>query len=258
MRVSFSSNWLVVAIVMALLPLVLFGGKAIAQSGTQDDTTGTQSRPVIGTITNTASAQWNFEGRGVTAVSNEVSFDVTLPPPEILPYRPSAGGSTQLVFREPACSGSAGAGVQASTLSNNAQPRDVMVEPSNILRAGQNLMYTIQALAANTDPNAVDQLNVVITTSTGDRETQTIFETGVNTGMFVGQMATIRMPPPMQVDDCRLSVVDGSSITITADIDGPIPATVTTQVEVLVDPYGMVFDSETGEPINGARVTLID
>ncbi|MEO0907488.1 MAG: hypothetical protein AAFY07_08155, partial [Pseudomonadota bacterium] len=119
-------------------------------------------------------------------------------------------------------------------------------------------MYTIQALAANTDPNAVDQLSVVITTSTGDRETQTIFETGVNTGMFVGQMATIRMPPPMQVDDCRLSVVDGSSITITADIDGPIPANVTTQVEVLVDPYGMVFDSETGEPINGARVTLID
>ena len=68
-----------------------------------------------------------------------------------------------------------------------------MVEPSNILRAGQNLMYTIQALAANTDPNAVDQLSVVITTSTGDRETQTIFETGVNTGMFVGQMATIRI-----------------------------------------------------------------
>ena len=263
MREPFSLNRLMAAIAIALLPLVLFGGKASAQSGTQDDTTGTQSRPVIGTITNTASAQWNFEGRDVTAVSNEVTFDVALPPPDIRPYRPSAGGSTQLVFREPVCSatrpaGSGNTGVETSTLANTSPPRDVTVEPSNILRAGQNLMYTIQALAANTDPNVVDQLTVVITTSTGDRETQTIFETGVNTGMFVGQMATIRMPPPMQVEDCRLSVVDGSTITITADIDGPIPATVTTQVEVLVDPYGMVFDSETGEPINGARVTLIN
>ena len=254
---------LIAAFLFALLPLAVLGGEALAQSGTQDDTTRDQSRPIIGTITNTAEARWNFKGRSVAGASNEVRFDVTLPAPEIRAFRSSAQGPTQFVFREPVCDPRTRADVssgaeQTSNLAASARSLDVMVEPSNILRAGQNLMFEIQALSANTDPDAIDQLEVIITTSTGDRETEIIFETGENTGIFIGHMATVRMPPPVLADDCRLSLEDGATITITADIGGPVPARIATQVDVLVDPFGLVFDSETGEPINGARVTLVD
>ena len=263
LRVASLPNLLIAALLMALMPLAVFGGEALAQSQTQEDTTGKESRPVIGTITNTAIATWNFKGRSVEGASNEVRFDVTLPAPEIRAFRSAAQGSTQFVFREPFCNAqgrtaSSSGAAQSTDLAANARALDVMVEPSDILRAGQNLMFEIQALAANTSPTAIDQLEVVVRTSTGDRETQIIFETGQNTGIFIGQMATVRMPPPVLADDCRLSLDDGATITVSADIEGPIPATISTDIEVLVDPFGFVFDSETGEAINGSRVTLID
>ncbi|MEM7688219.1 MAG: hypothetical protein AAF291_04290 [Pseudomonadota bacterium] len=246
-----------------LLLCAVFSGEALAQDNAQDDTTGEESRPVIGTITNIATAQWNFQGRAARTTSNEVSFDVTLPPPEIRAFRQTAQGPTQLSFREPFCAVQArpGAATSNSDMSDiiaEAQPRNFIVEPVAVLRAGQDLIFEVQALGANTDPNAIDQLEVVITTTTGDRETEIIFETGENTGIFVGQMATVRMPPPVVTGDCRLSLVDGASITVSATIAGRSNVTVSTEVQVLVDPFGVVFDSETGEPVDGARVTLVD
>lgn len=263
MRVSSLLRQWAAALAIALLLSAVLRGEALAQDNTQDDTTGEESRPVIGTITNIANAQWTFQGRAVDTASNEVSFDVTLPPPEIRAFRQAAQGTTELSFREPFCAVQSrpGASTSAPDISDivaNAQPLNFMVEPVAVLRAGQNLIFEVQALAANTDPNAIDQLEVTITTSTGDRETEIVFETGENTGVFVGQMATVRMPPPVVTGDCRLSLVDGSSITVSATVGDTNPITVSTDVQVLVDPFGVVFDSETGEPVNGARVTLID
>ena len=251
------------ALAIALLLLAFPGREALAQDDAQNDTTGEESRPVIATITNIASAQWNFQGRGASTTSNEVSFDITLPSPEIRAFRPASQGPTELSFREPFCEvqsrpGAASSAPQKLELIANAQPLNFMVEPAAVIRAGQTLIFEIQALEANTDPNEIDQLEVEITTTTGDRETEIIFETGENTGVFVGQMATVRMPPPVQVGDCRLSLNDGSSITVSATIAGRSNVTVSTEVQVLVDPFGVVFDSETGEPVNGARVTLVD
>jgi len=263
LRVTSLLGQLAAALAIALLLSAVFRGEARAQDGAQDDTTGEESRQVIGTITNVANAQWNFQGRAASTASNEISFDVTLPPPEIRAFRQAAQGPTELSFREPFCAvqsrpGAASSAPDVSDFIANAQPLNFVVEPVALLRAGQDLIFEVQALAANTDPNAIDQIEAVITTSTGDRETEIIFETGENTGIFVGQMATVRMPPPVVTGDCRLSLVDGSSITVSATIDGPTQVTVSTDIEVLVDPFGVVFDSETGEPVNGARVTLID
>ncbi len=263
LRVSSLLGRLAAALAIALLLLAFLGREALAQDNAQDDTTGEESRPVIGTITNIASAQWNFQGRAATTTSNEVSFDVTLPPPEIRAFRETAQGSTELSFRQPVCNtqtrtGAATSAPSGSDLVANAQPLNFMVEPVAVLRAGQTLIFELQALEANTDPNAIDQIEAVITTSTGDRETEIIFETGENTGIFVGQMDTTRMPPPVVVDDCVLSLNDGATITVSATIEGRSDVTVSTEVQVLVDPFGIVFDSETGEPVSGARVTLID
>ncbi|MEO0461529.1 MAG: hypothetical protein AAF127_00230 [Pseudomonadota bacterium] len=242
-----------------LLPLGVLGGEALAQ----DDTTEQEAQQTLRTVENTATAQWNFAGRAASTTSNTVTFDVTLPPPEIRALRPASTGPIELNFRAPVCnapgrSGQATATAPSMDAMANTPPVELNARGTNTLPAGQTLVFEVTALAANTDPNVVDELDVVITTSTGDRERETIFETGPNTGVFVGQINTVRMPPAPVQDDCRLSIVDGAIIQVAASLPGETEVLVTTDVEVLADPFGVVFDSETGEPVNGARVTLVD
>ena len=260
MRVTSLPGRLAAALSLVLLPFGVSGGEALAQENTTEQEAGPETGTVIKSITNIARAEWNFAGRAASTASNEITFDVTLPPPEIRAFRPVSQSSTEVTFRAPVCNGVGrpGQGVSQGEPTGNAQPLNLMVEQTSTLRAGQTLVFEVQALAANTDPAQVDQLEVVITTSTGDRETETIFETGVNTGVFIGQIDTVRIPPAPVQDDCRLGIIDGASITVSASIPGETELVVQTEVQVLADPFGVVFDSETGEPVDGARVTLID
>ncbi len=249
------------ALSLVLLPLGVAGEGALAQNNGSDGN-GDNSAPVVATIENTAEATWEFGGRQISTTSNRVSFDVTLPPPEIRTFRPASTGDVDLTFRAPLCS-AVGQSTQGNTGNTGASeipltPQNGMAEQTATVRAGQTVLFEVTALAANVDPNAVDQLSITITTSTGDRETETIFETGENTGVFIGQIGTVRMPPPVVQGDCRLSIVDGAQVAITATLPGQTAVLVETEVEVLADPFGVVFDSETGVPVDGATVTLVD
>ncbi len=250
------------ALGVVLLPLGVPGGGAYAQNFDADINDARPLPEVISTIENTAEASWEVRGRPVQTTSNRVAFDVTLPPPEIRTFRPASTGNTEFNFQAPICQAT-GQSAQGGTdaIANTdleLAPLNGMAEQTSIVRAGQTVLFEVVALAANVDPNAVDQLSITITTDTGDRETETIFETGVNTGVFVGQIGTVRMPPAATQGDCRLSIVDGASIAIAASLPGDTTILVEADVEVLADPFGVVFDSETGAPVDGAIVTLID
>lgn len=254
MRVAPSfARRLAATLLLVLLPFGVSGEGVYAQSGNGDG-------DVIATISNIAKASWLANGRQARIDSNEVSFDVVAPPPTIRTFRPSGIGDVELDFRAPLCGGAG----QVSQSGNGGAaniaitPREGPVELTTAVRAGQTLLFEITAARANLDPSAQDQLAVTIVTSTGDRETQTIFETGDNTGAFIGQIDTVRMPPAPVVGDCRLSIADGATITIDGMLPGDEAIIVETNVDVLADPFGVVFDSETGEPVDGARVTLID
>ena len=239
------------ALSLVLLPFgVLEGGVSAQNTGGYD---------TVRTIENTAEATWQFVGRSAQITSNRVTIDVTTPPASIVAFRPTTQGGSTLNFRAPLCS-AIGQKPQSGTTSSDIAltPREGPVEQTRTVRAGQTVLFEVTALAANTDPNEVDQLDITITTTTGDVENETIFETGVNTGVFIGQIDTIRMPPSPVLGDCRLSIVSGAGISITASLPGDTTVLVETQVDVLADPFGVVFDSETGEPVDGARVTLID
>lgn len=250
---------LVAALLAVLLPFAVLTQGALAQNnGSNEDT------EILRTITNVAQGTWEFGGTQEQTTSNEVTVDVTFPPPEIRTLRPAIEGGEPLTFLEPVCDGAtlSLAGVnppaQAPATVNSQSPLTTNAEQTTIIRAGQTLFFEVTVLAANTDPNAADTLDIVITTASGDEETETIFETGENTSVFVGQIATVRMPPAPVQGDCQLSIADGNTITIAASPPGGTQIIVDTQVEVLADPFGVVFDSETGQPVNGAVVTLID
>ena len=56
--------------------------------------------------------------------------------------------------------------------------------------------------------------------------------------------------------DCALQVERNAELDATY-VD-PTDRRDAAQADALVDPFGLVFDSQTGAPINGARVRLID
>ena len=251
MRSTPSLGQMAAVLLAVLLPLVLLAEGVLAQ---------VVAEPAR-TISNTATASWQFAGRERETASNTVTFDVAAPAPEIRTFRPVPGGSFDLDFQAPVC---AAAGEQRPLAGNSdtSGGRDgrnqLEADETSIIRVGQPLLFDVVARSANRDPAAIDTLDVVITSSSGDREQQTIYETGPDTGVFVGRIGTVRIAPAPTRDDCRLSLSDGSTIEITVFTPGGDTTIASTTVDVLADPFGVVFDSETGEPVNGARVTLID
>lgn len=236
------SPWhrLAAALIAVLLPFVMPWGVAHAQEDAR-------------TITNVAQANWTFAGTQFDTESNEIVINVDATPPRITAYRPSTTPSTQFVFQNPICSSS-----QSAQAGGSNGTTSTGVVQTNFVNAGQTLLFEVNAQAANVDPNAIDQLEAVISTSSGDREELTIFESGPNTGIFIGQINTLRMPPAPVQGDCQLSLADGNMIDIAVTQPGQNTVIISTEVEVLADPFGVVFDSETGEPVDGATVTLID
>ena len=119
-------------------------------------------------------------------------------------------------------------------------------------------MFDGVSAAENRKPNEIDRLRATIETSPGDREEMEIYERGVDTGIFVGRIPPRGIPPAPVPGDCVLGVDDGTVLTIGVASPGSNAIIVTAQVDILADPFGVVFDSETGEPVSGAIVTLID
>ncbi len=204
------------------------------------------------TITNVAAAQWTENGNSRSTSSNTVTFTLAAPPVTIDTFVPVNGGQ-QHSFTAPTCGGNPLSLPGGLGTSNPA----ASLTPTATYRIGDLLFFQVTAPAANLNPAAVDSLTATLTTGTGDSETLTIFETGANTGIFLGAIQTVGTPPAPIHGDCRLSVVGGGQVGIA--VSGSSGATMASaNVNILADPFGLVFDSETGAPVNGARVTLVD
>jgi uncharacterized repeat protein (TIGR01451 family) len=229
-----SLRHLAAALLLALLPFVVIAGSARAQ-----------------TIENTAQASWLYAGSPLSTSSNTVRVTVSPTPPQIKTYITSPGSGREVTFRSPICGGTQG------TLSGGGDISASITE-SNTYRSGDFIIFEIIASSANADPGAVDNLDVEIESTTGDREKLLISETGPNTGIFIGRIGTRRTPPAAISGDCVLSIANGNTISISALRPGDSTVIVHADANVLADPFGVVFDSETGEPVPGARVTLVD
>ncbi|MFC3097745.1 hypothetical protein [Alteraurantiacibacter palmitatis] len=215
---------------------------------------------VGGTISNVANASWRVGDTRQSVQSNEVSFAVRTPPPAMrvrtFVPQPGANGSVDLLANycagRPGTSGplavSPGAGLTVST---------PVVESSSV-RAGLQMVLQIEAPAANLDPASVDTLDLLIASQTGDAERVRAIETAANSGVFLASIATTANLEPIVHHDCQLAVQNHSAITVrTLGEDGAAGTTIAS-LEALADPLGVVFDSVTGAPVNGAVVTLID
>ncbi len=240
-------------ICVALTVLWLAGFAAVAQGQTPPGT-------VISNEANTA-----FVGTSglELALSNQV--DITT----VVQRTPSQLFLTRIVpangaFNEPvgpALCGPAGGAFAAlpdPVLIGNQpvdpnQPQQLVSAGS--FHAGEPVFIRVIDGDQNLDANLAETLDVTASsTASGDTEVVRLTETGPDTGIFSGYLPTAG--PPATISNCVLELLQDSDLSVTyTDV---ADATDSAAGAALVDPLGVVFDSQTGQPVDGAIVTLID
>ena len=213
------------------------------------------------TISNIATIQWDAGTTKVTRQSNLVSIPVdhTAPPPSLKTYQLDFTSAAQsLPVSATQCHGNNGTipvTLDGAFAGTNLAP--AAVRPSPAIRAGEPLFVSLDSAADNNSPTAIDTISVKLTTPSGDIESLTLSETGPDTGVFNGVVRTSAIPPSPIPGDCVLSLHPGDTLQLTGLRASDGSTIATAPVEVLIDPFGIVFDSGDGAPIAGARVTLV-
>ena len=107
----------------------------------------------------------------------------------------------------------------------------------------------------NRDFTLVESVTVSLQNAdTGDSEQLRLIETGADTGIFTGYIATAGAATV--VGDC---VVQGQSDTlVSATYTDPVDVDDRADASSLGDPIGRAFDSRTGAPVDGAQIQIVD
>lgn len=213
------------------------------------------------TISNTAAIQWQVGNTLVATPSNEVDIAVQALPPQSLSLYQFSTPPGAVSFGVPATTCQGKAGNQTEMLQGvfaGTQTAPASLNPATDIHAGEPLVLSVYSPSDNHNSQAIDTLVLKVSTTSGDSETLVLTETGPNTNQFVGMINTTAIPPTPTAGDCLLSVQPGDQISLTGTrvsdgitIKAPI-------VNVLIDPYGITFDSADGTPVAGSKVTLQD
>jgi uncharacterized repeat protein (TIGR01451 family) len=215
-------------------------------------------------ISNVASIEWDSGAERMTAPSNLVEVQVqrqTPPTPATLSlyHFSQAPGAIQQPLPTTMCVGNSGTvpvTLQGAFANMSTSPAGIT--PATAIRAGEPLILAVDAQGENSAPTAIDTFEATINTVNGDRERIIMTETSANSGRFFGYINTRAIPPTPVQGDCVLSVTPGDRLSVDLD-DTTTGADVGTgSVNILIDPFGLAFDSGDGRPVDGTRVTIVN
>ena len=170
----------------------------------------------------------------------------------------NAGGSA-VAADGAQCQNTAGSFAPAPLPTQNGKaidPGAVVLQKTGSFHAGDPLFIRLTDGNRNLDSTVREFVDVRVTSSAGDEEVVRLQETGPDTGVFAGALQSVSDAAPAIRFDCRLTV--GSNATISVRYVDAIYPTDTSQSSALVDPFGTVFDSTTGQPVNGATITIVN
>lgn len=209
------------------------------------------------------SAQLTSNGAAIAAASTDVTVVIqTQPviqflaysnngtPTNVAPgaYSPSSASSASFVTLPP------------PTLVGSSTPLDltkaVPLVPTATFHQGDPVFIQVTNMDQDIDRTKLDTVFVTVTDSTtGDAEVVRLTETGLNTGVFVGYIQSTGNGSVTPYNGV-LTLTSGSNFQASyTDIYFP-SSTVTTSASV--DPFGIVFNSSTGTPVDGAKITLLN
>ncbi|TSK07123.1 MAG: OmpA family protein [Geobacter sp.] len=131
----------------------------------------------------------------------------------------------------------------------------VQLSASDTFHAGEPLFVRITDPDQNLDRESAESVKVAITDpATGDSENLLLTETGPDTGIFVGYIQTTSQTGV--ASNGVLSVAEASDIR--ARYVDRVDGSDSSAAAAIVDPFGIVFDSVTGRPVDGVTIELID
>ncbi|HSN91842.1 MAG TPA: OmpA family protein [Anaeromyxobacteraceae bacterium] len=193
---------------------------------------------------------------------------VRIPAPatiQILRYAPAAPGAAAVpvvlgAYRTGPAAGDPFAPLPApwpaGAPSPLAVPADLPLLVTDRLHQGDPVFVRVEDADRNMDRTARETITVTLVDDlTGDVEVIVLTETGPDTGVFVGYVPTARAASGM-ANDGVLQVVEESRVT--ASYVDPVDPADAISTAGLVDPFGLVFDAATGQPVNGAQITIVD
>jgi len=133
-------------------------------------------------------------------------------------------------------------------------PGSYMLAPTTTYATGDAIFIQVTDFDQNLNPALPDTLTVTVQVGNGDSETLRLTETGPSTGVFTGYIQTSNSA--VQAGNCVLSAGGNQKVTVTYfdDSEGHVAVS----AAALIDPMGVVFDASTGQPVDGAKVTVIN
>lgn len=209
--------------------------------------TSTETPPFSSSVEVTAAVTARTE-----ATLEFMEYAPKLPDAEPTPVQPtvfSADGSTEgnLVEMPP----------PLTLNGKNSIPLNAPVPlvPRTLFHRSEPVFLRLADLDQNLDPNNAETVFVTISCpDKGDEEILRLTETGTDTGIFTGYLQTDAQPGNPY--NGALSVENKSEIKATY-VDAFDQADISISA-ALIDPFGVVFNSSTGAPVDGATVTLVD
>lgn len=237
--------------VVLMLPATVFG---VTPPGTNIDNVATATFDVAGPLNSTSNT--------VTVVSTIISTPSTV---TFYQYDPSGGGTVnEEVPTQNATSGPPAAGYVVSANPTVVLPGvgasvldpslPISMNPVDVYLTGEPVFIQLVDLDQNLDPTVQETIVVTVITSSGDEESLILTETDVNTGTFIGYVQSTSNP--VTNFDGVLSI--GPDINITVDYVDQYDGSDSSAASTLIDPYGVVFNSANGTPLDGIVVTILD
>lgn len=212
-------------------------------------------------VVNVATASYTVAGKSLSVIATSAvnTSGRTAAAIQLLGVVPAGSANAQVGnLTASACQTAAGAWQpQGSLLTAYAgqisTPASLNLVNANTFSGRDVAVIAVTDPDQNIDALIAEKVSVDVT-SGNDRETLQLTESGPATGVFIGFVQLTRQGSA--AGDCQLGVVANDLIR-TRYIDPRDSEDVVTTA-ALIDPFGTVFNSLTGEPVNGARVTIID
>ena len=138
---------------------------------------------------------------------------------------------------------------------------EVPLIPTGTYLSGELMFVRVTNLGANLNSNEIDRLVVTVEADNGDMIVLRLYESGPDTGQFWAYMRST--DEGTEQYDAVVTAANNDRLTATyedAIIDANTGSNVKTRVVVdtaAVNPSNTVFDSTTGEPIDGAIISLL-
>jgi hypothetical protein len=214
-------------------------------------------------VSNTAQAEWTVGGQTLSEPSNtvDIAVDRSTPQPASLQVFSFSGGpnAIQTSVTQTMCrtaSGMQPINLQGVFAGHSTSPASLIA--ATAIRAGAPLVLRVTANGQNINSGAIDSFEGDITTDSGDIERVVFTETAANSGIFQALVNTKAVPPAAVPGDCVLSVRPGGELHFDLDNATNGSPIASADVDILVDPFGLTFDSADGAAVNGTQVTIVD